>query len=145
MDRIYRSLWRGWTAVIVCVLVLPLENFRGHAHWHKIIWVPFADRHLSWSDVVLNVLLFLPFGFLISLPFSNRMRLGTVVLLAAGLSASGELYQVFCHNRISSMTDVCTNVAGAFLGASAAAMMRRQDPVLLEPHGPAASDTPTPI
>lgn len=42
------------------------------------------------------------------------------IAITGGVSLSAELFQVFCHNRISSMTDVICNVLGAGLGGYAA-------------------------
>jgi hypothetical protein len=41
----------------------------------------------------------------------------TVVLIAAGVSLSLEFFQVFCHNRTPSMTDVICDTIGGCLGA----------------------------
>jgi len=38
------------------------------------------------------------------------------ILSASLLSVSTDIFQVFSHNRIPSMTDVCSNIMGASLG-----------------------------
>jgi VanZ family protein len=43
-----------------------------------------------------------------------------VTLLAALFSIGGELFQVFTHYRIASVTDVCSNVIGAAIGVAIA-------------------------
>ena len=71
------------------------------------------------ADIVLNVFLFVPFGFLLMLAGSappSARRVTSTLVLAAALSISAEYFQVYCHNRIPSATDVCTNILGAGLG-----------------------------
>lgn len=70
-------------------------------------------------DALANIALYIPFGF--SYVQSRlHMRKGgvvTVALLAALLSVSCEFYQVFCHSRFPSMTDVTSNTVGGVIGA----------------------------
>ena len=47
----------------------------------------------------------------------ERLR-GERDLSASLLSVSTEIVQGFSHNRIPSMTDVCSNIMGASLGAA---------------------------
>jgi len=67
-----------------------------------------------------NFILFVPFGYL--LKRALRGRLGRqawtlTFLLAGGISTGIELYQVFCHNRVPSTTDIVTHLLGAMIGA----------------------------
>jgi len=68
-------------------------------------------------DVVFNVLLYVPFGYLFA-----RSRLGgswVVLTCLAGavvLSCGTELLQVYSHGRFPSATDVAMNIAGAYIG-----------------------------
>ena len=84
-----------------------------------VTWVPFTDRALKWHDLVANTLLFVPFGW--TCPFartrSTAVRLATAGSLALVISVGVEAYQVYCHNRFASATDVLFNVLGALLGA----------------------------
>jgi len=116
-----RSCWRlAWLAsalAIVAAETLPLSNFQGHSHWAKVCWIPFGDYHLPgfWLDVWQNIVLVVPFGF-------TGIRAGArhkpVLISAALLMACGELFQVYCHNRFPSMTDVTMGTVGAWVGAS---------------------------
>jgi glycopeptide antibiotics resistance protein len=130
-----RSLGVAWTLVILAVTTMPWSNFKGHAHWSRVYWIPLSDFRLSFSfvaDLVGNLLLFVPFGFCFAAAASSPNGRGAtkVVLSALALSLAAELFQSFGHGRIASMTDVCTNVAGALMGATAA--LRR--------HGPGAQE-----
>lgn len=102
---------------------MPWSNFVGHAHWQRVHWIPFAETSLHWwfiLDFFGNIVLFLPFGGcgVLSMPHrSGRRRVLRAAGYAALLSLSVEFFQVYCHNRSPAMTDVCTNVTGALLGA----------------------------
>lgn len=118
------SLLWFWLAVLFLTPLFPLSNFVGHPHWEAIRWIPFQDFSLTLNnliDVIGNTVWFMIFGYLLhywmdadSSPFRS---IATVVFIAAGVSLSLELFQVFCHNRIASMTDVTCNIIGASLGA----------------------------
>ena len=82
----------------------------------------------EWFDVVANVLLFLPLGFLYPLTRENAPETSPLRVLALGalLSAAIEFTQIFEPGRFTSIVDVATNAAGAGLGALIArAVMRR--------------------
>jgi len=102
---------------------------------------PFADWHVpndeaarflfaGWpsyivaSDVVLNVLAYVPLGLLLTLLWMGRVpRWAAVALgITAGtlLSLSIEFAQAYLRTRISSNVDVLTNSIGALWGAAAA-------------------------
>jgi glycopeptide antibiotics resistance protein len=119
----WRLLWLSATLAAVGAMVLPLSNFQGHSHWAKVNWIPFGERPFGVLDAFENVLLFMPFGWCGVL--SRRGGSGALTvqttILALLLSVSGELFQVYCHNRLATTTDVCTNTFGALLGAAIAA------------------------
>ena len=109
--------------VLAVVPIFPLSNFVGHPHWDQIRWIPFQNFSLSWStvlDVIGNTLWFVVFGYLLHYQLHwdshRRWTIATITAIAGAVSFSAELFQVFCHNRISSMTDVMCNVLGAGLG-----------------------------
>lgn len=122
--RTWSLLWIGWTLFIMMVGVLPFSNFVGHSHWQYINWVPTAEQLRSplvvldlLVDMVANVLLFLPFGFCYAARAHERApSTATLILLALCVSCGIELYQVYCHNRNTSLLDIMDNVLGAYLG-----------------------------
>ncbi|HET8654070.1 MAG TPA: VanZ family protein [Longimicrobiaceae bacterium] len=77
-------------------------------------------------DVVANLALFLPIGFLypLSRPGPARRRAVEVVLLSCVLSMTIETAQLFEHERYSSVLDVLTNTVGAAAGAAALEWVR---------------------
>jgi len=70
------------------------------------------------SDMIANVALFLPIGFLSrSLGDRPNRRLWRDVLFAAAFSVLIETAQIFITGRVVSPIDVATNTCGGFLGA----------------------------
>lgn len=89
-------------------------------HPYKLMnLVPFVDVSLGRGDffrqVVLNVIMTLPFGFLFPLTRDKRARFGVTVLFCFLLSFGIELLQPF-FDRTSDITDLITNVIGGALG-----------------------------
>ena len=117
---VWRILWLCWLLLIVLVSIFPCAEFHTHPHWEKVSWVPFQGlwRSVLMIDAVKNVLLYVPFGFFYgqALPRSHKTVVIKVALLTAILSISCESFQLFCHGRHPTMTDVSTNLMGGVLG-----------------------------
>ena len=116
-------LW-FWLALLFFIPLFPITNFVGHPHWEAIRWIPFEDISLTLDmllDIIGNIGWFMIFGYLLhywlAKGASAFRSIATVVLIAAGVSLLLELFQVFCHNRIPSMTDVVCDTVGGCLGA----------------------------
>jgi VanZ family protein len=70
-------------------------------------------------DAVLNIVLFLPLGFVFQLSRERREEARWLLAFGAGLLLSGmiELAQVFAPGRYPSVSDLGTNALGSALGA----------------------------
>ena len=81
--------------------------------------VPFIDVSLGRGDffrqVLLNVIMTLPFGFLFPLTRAKRAKFGATVFFCFLMSLGIELLQPF-FGRSSDITDLITNVIGGALG-----------------------------
>ena len=81
--------------------------------------VPFIDVSLGRGDffrqVLLNVIMTMPFGLLFPLTRDRRARFGATVFSCFLLSLGIELLQPF-FDRSSDVTDLITNVTGGALG-----------------------------
>ena len=81
--------------------------------------VPFIDVSLGRGDffrqVVLNVIMTLPFGFLFPLTRNKRAKLCVTVFFCFFMSLGIELLQPF-FDRTSDITDLITNLIGGVLG-----------------------------
>ena len=116
-------LW-FWLVVLILIPLFPLTNFVGHPHWEAIRWIPFQDFSFAPNmlmDIIGNIGWFMIFGYLLHYWMdknsSSFRSIATVALIAAGVSLSLEFFQIFCHNRIPSITDVICDTVGACLGA----------------------------
>ena len=90
-------------------------------------WPRGFNRYIVW-DVAVNVALYVPLGVFGFLAMRERAPRGLRVLaplaLAAVLSASVEMLQLFDRSRECSLSDVASNVAGAAVGVAVAALYR---------------------
>ncbi|MGI8671774.1 MAG: VanZ family protein [Luteitalea sp.] len=114
-ERFWPLACAASVTVIVMATTLPWSGFVGHPHWANIEWLPFS-RRVRPLDVVLNVLLFVPFGWSALRVARGPVDAAPVVSAALLLSVSVELYQVYCHGRQPTTIDVITNTLGAWLG-----------------------------
>jgi len=85
-------------------------------------------HHVSGPDFVSNVWLFTPFGcfgvWALRRPRSRIARAVLLTILGCLLSAGVEALQLFTTDRISSMSDIIGNTAGAAIGAFAGIALR---------------------
>jgi glycopeptide antibiotics resistance protein len=99
--------------MLIIVLIITLAPFRYH--------IPEAFR-LFWiwdlKEILQNIALFLPFGFLIYsiINPTQKYYLFKVFLFGLSLSALIEFNQLFIVTRMASLLDIATNAFGAFLG-----------------------------
>jgi glycopeptide antibiotics resistance protein len=108
------------TLVIAAITMIPFDfKVPGRIH---------INLHGSISDILANIVLFLPLGFIFQLA---RPSPGWRPLLqAAGfgllVSTTMEACQLFLPGRDTSLIDVVTNGLGALLGAASAAYHQRR-------------------
>ncbi|MEO7964390.1 MAG: VanZ family protein [Gemmatimonadaceae bacterium] len=97
--------------VTLIITLLPFQ-FDWPSHWR----VMYTGDVI---DIVANVLLFLPLGFLYRLARRNASRHSTLTILWIGalLSMAIESAQLFEVERYTSVLDVATNALGAWIGA----------------------------
>jgi len=106
-----------WLIVLAIVALTFPWDLQDHPHWNKVTWVPFATGIVRPIDLLLNLALFVPLGFLLhSRP--SRCRFATALVVALVLSVLVEFAQVWSHVRFPSATDVFMNCFGALLGAT---------------------------
>jgi VanZ family protein len=119
-----RILFAVFTALTVYASLYPLEG------WRDPGVSPFAylsapwPRHVSRFDIVVNVLGYVPFGFLAAAALPPRLRGGAAfaaaLFSALVLTLIMEALQSYLPARIASNLDALCNVLGAALGAGAA-------------------------
>ena len=122
LDRAFGAAWALAAAAILVLTLWPPDAFRAHGHWERISWVPFADPWGKPWELVANVLLFAPFGYLGTRALGAGRRAALAVALCGlALSLAVETAQIFAHDHFPSATDVVANLLGAGAGAAVAA------------------------
>ena len=137
----YKVVWVLWVVLIVVATTLPWSNFHFYVDQgklHRVVWIPFQGTR--WTkrgvvDIVDNIFLFIPFSYLYlrSLAANHFRGLVTILLASALLSVAIEGAQLFNTSRFTSMTDVITDIIGAFLGAGFFLLWRRKRSHILPP------------
>ncbi len=109
--------WVWWIPIVVGVS-LPFQGFTTRAQWSRVHVVPFSDPEDKPRDTVLNIAMFIPFGYL----FARRRGLPAAfaggIAMAAIVSIGAEATQLFSTARNPSGTDVSMAIAGAAIGCT---------------------------
>jgi VanZ family protein len=121
----------AWLGVVLALTLSP-HNTRTQAQGDRV--VAKAKRHVSLpggasaearhrdTDIIGNVLLFIPFGALGILAFPEHRR--RVVIAGPLLSGAIEASQwAYLPQRTASLRDVATNATGHFIGVAAAVVV----------------------
>ena len=131
------KLLLSWVIIIVLGTTLPWHTIHPAPQWWRIDWSLFPSGALGRRilfDVAVNVVLYLPFGYLFRQwveQKSGRMIFAYVIGMAAALSCCTEFLQIFNPARFPAMADVIINVTGAMLGAWAVMPKDYQQPSFL--------------
>jgi VanZ family protein len=127
--RVRLSAWLtiGYTLFIVYGSLSPFSGWREQGlDFIDVLRAPFQLTYTAF-DAVINLLSYLPFGFLVGLALRDRFGalMGVLLSVCAGvmLSASMEYLQMYLPTRTSSNMDLLANSAGAMLGALLAVSM----------------------
>ena len=81
----------------------------------QLVLIPFLDMISGPVDTVLNVLLFIPLGFFLSLMYRKYNRISRVALTGFLLSLAIEVVQMFGRGS-TDINDLITNTVGTCLG-----------------------------
>lgn len=109
----------GYLAVVVAVIVLSPFSLQP-ASFDRVLLVPEGAE--GRADILLNVALFVPLGFLLE----RRLGLWRTALLGLVLSLMIETTQLFLPGRWSTLSDLGANCLGAWIGAAGSALARRR-------------------
>ncbi len=132
LKRFIRSLWMVSALFVVYGTTIPFD-FELSAHGkvgmealEALEKFPRTEREMKqvdmWGDILQNVLLFLPFGFLGFLSmgkgYTNLWKIAVVTGAGFLLSCGVEFLQLYSPVRHTSPVDVLTNTMGALSGAA---------------------------
>lgn len=124
-NALARHLVTAFTLLIIYASLHPFSGWRDLGApplaWLGTGWL----RYTGWFDITLNIIGYLPFGFLwatvIQTRFGRVISVAIVVVFGAALSTAMETTQNFLPTRVPSNLDLAGNTAGAMLGAIAGA------------------------
>lgn len=110
--RLGRSVLAYLACVIIVITLSPFQFAAAPVHGLSTEW--------DWPDIIMNVVMFMPIGFLFQLtrPAGTIVRWAPLALMGLALSAAIETAQLFEATRFTSLIDVATNTAGAVVGAA---------------------------
>jgi VanZ family protein len=132
------SAWPLAQAYVALIVYASLYPFTG---WHdqglpawEFLKSPLPPKYWTGFDVGINVVGYVPFGFLLALSFlrrgnravaprTNAAAVGIAVLFAGLLSFCMEMLQSYLPSRVASNLDLALNVLGAAAGALLAAVL----------------------
>lgn len=112
----------GYLGAVVAVIVFTPFEFSALST-DRILLAPAGSE--AARDLLLNLVLFLPLGFLVERTGRGHLRVWQVVALATLTSLVIEVVQLFLPDRWTTATDVLANGVGAALGALASVTLRR--------------------
>ncbi len=90
-------------------------NIYSHAGTLRLNLIPFIDITTNYVQYVENILLFIPFGFLLPLLWKNFGKLRMTLIAGAGFSLFIEIVQIFTI-RVTDIDDLLMNTAGTVIG-----------------------------
>jgi hypothetical protein len=123
----------GWSLNVVGLTFFPLRIV--FYDWHGTSnLIPFAsilqliretNSVTANYNITGNIVLFVPFGFLLPLLFTRLRRLWPLAWRAAAISVSIEIAQIITRARSSDVDDVILNTLGAVIGFTLFALVAR--------------------
>jgi VanZ family protein len=132
------SAWPLAQAYVALIVYASLYPFTG---WHdqglpawEFLWSPLPPKYWTGFDVGINVVGYVPFGFLLALSFlrrgsqrfaptTNIAAIAVSVLFAGLLSFCMEMLQSYLPSRVASNLDLALNILGAAAGAVLATVL----------------------
>ena len=113
-------LFAAYLAAVYNVVGLPNVTYV-RFEWNLNL-IPFRDMLGDLRSTLLNVVLFLPLGFLLPLCWQDLRQGKRTILYGLGVSAVIEILQIFTF-RATDVNDLITNTLGTFLGCCAADLL----------------------
>ena len=110
-ERLGRAILGYLIAITGIITLAPFRFASSPVHGLTDIW--------DWKDAVMNVVMFVPLGFVYQLtrPVGAPLNARRVLLLGAIFSGLIETVQLFAPSRFTSLVDLATNASGALVGA----------------------------
>lgn len=129
-SRVTSSHLMPFLALLVYVLLIMYGSLYPMSGWHtpeQSLWSLLSGpwpRYISRSDILVNVVVYIPVGALLTWWLHRRLPLLLAIFLATlggiALSIGMEYLQTYLPSRVASKLDVWVNGAGSLIGAVAA-------------------------
>lgn len=120
-SRLISYLAVGYTLLVAYASLYPFRTWRGPADGALSFMFAPWPRYYTFFDLLVNVLAYVPLGFLLALtalPWMAPRRAAIAATLAGtALSLALEVAQGFIPERVSSNLDLLNNGLGAMIGA----------------------------
>jgi glycopeptide antibiotics resistance protein len=116
--------WPFWILVVVAASG-PWFGIVREPQWDRVTWIPFTGFGDKPRDMIVNVLLYVPFGWSYVKNRSRRASVLGAIAAAALVSIAVEIPQLFYRLRDPSATDVVMAVIGAAAGSFASQALNR--------------------
>ncbi len=111
--RVSLAVWVG----VIILAVVPWTDIQNHSHWSRVQWIPFVTPPVKLRDILANMALYWPFGYLFRAQASDNSAWRRAAAYALILSLVTEWTQLYSHSRFPSLTDTTCNVLGTIWGA----------------------------
>ncbi len=117
----------GYGVLVIYGSLFPLSDWQTPATGRFAFLLPPYEGRPIYSDILLNILVYMPLGLLLALRLRPRFGFACAVLaatlLGGLLSLAMEALQMSLPGRVSSVMDLATNAGGSLLGALLAAFL----------------------
>ncbi|XAZ30796.1 VanZ family protein [Paenarthrobacter ureafaciens] len=129
--RWLRAAFVAYLVLLAIVVFLPskeastVTGFVGViAGWLAALGLPFKEAAIG-VEFVANIVMFVPFGLLTTFLWPGRWNWWRMLLLGAATSTFIEVTQLIIPGRVTALSDVIANSAGALIGAVVARQVYR--------------------
>ena len=118
--------WPFWILVVAAASG-PWFGLVGHPQWSRVTWVPFHGLEDHPRDMLINFLLFVPFGWSFAKSHAGVEGVWRAMMTGAAVSIAVEIPQLFFKLRDPSATDVVMAICGTAAGSLASQAFHRSD------------------
>lgn len=118
--------WPFWI-IVVAVASGPWFGVVREPQWSRVTWIPFRGLEDRPRDMLVNFLLFAPFGWSFAKSRAGASGVLAAVGAAAAVSIAVETPQLFFRLRDPSATDVVMAICGSAGGSLASQAFHRRD------------------
>lgn len=122
-EILIKTLMYFYIVLVMCVTLIPITTVKAFSinnFLTSVNIIPFIDVINRYGDfnrqILLNIIMTIPFGFLLPLS-DNKYKFFKVVVLTFIFSLFIEILQpILTFNRVADVTDLITNTFGGIIG-----------------------------